>query len=51
VLPSGLELPEALQEGDYIELGPLGAYGAATATRFNGYGGGEAIEVEGVLGA
>ncbi len=38
VLPGKLSLPTALEEGDYLEFLPLGAYGAATATRFNGYG-------------
>ena len=31
-------LPEDIQAGDYIEIGMLGAYGAAMATRFNGFG-------------
>jgi len=38
VLPELLDLPVDLQEGDFIEFGTLGAYGLATATRFNGYG-------------
>ena len=32
-------LPADLREGDHIEFGTLGAYGLATVTRFNGYGG------------
>ena len=32
-----VQLPAGLQEGDYIEFGLLGAYGSATATRFNGF--------------
>ena len=27
-----------MHEGDYIEFGQTGAYGAALATRFNGFG-------------
>lgn len=32
-----VRLPRGLREGDYIELGLLGAYSSATATRFNGF--------------
>jgi ornithine decarboxylase len=32
------ELPADVREGDYIEIGMLGAYGVAMATRFNGFG-------------
>ncbi len=38
-------LPEDIQAGDYIEIGMLGAYGAAMRTGFNGFGQGAAIEV------
>ncbi len=31
-------LPESVREGDYIEIGNLGAYARAIAGRFNGYG-------------
>lgn len=31
-------LPASVEEGDYIEIGNVGAYGRALATRFNGYG-------------
>lgn len=31
-------LPADMQAGDYIEIGVLGAYGRAMATRFNGFG-------------
>jgi ornithine decarboxylase len=31
-------LPEDVREGDYLEIGQMGAYGVAMATRFNGYG-------------
>ena len=30
-------LPEDIDEGDWIELGQLGAYGACLRTRFNGF--------------
>jgi ornithine decarboxylase len=36
-------LPADIDEGDYIEIGMMGAYGVAMATRFNGYG--ETIDV------
>jgi ornithine decarboxylase len=35
-------LPSDVKEGDYIEFGMTGAYGAALATKFNGFG--ECIE-------
>lgn len=38
-------LPEDIQAGDYIEIGMLGAYGAAMKTAFNGFGGAEQIVV------
>ena len=37
-------LPAAIQAGDYIEIGMLGAYGAAMRTTFNGFGQGGAVE-------
>jgi ornithine decarboxylase len=49
VLPHKLDLPQDLKEGDYIEFGTLGAYGLATATRFNGYGKHEIVTVDNVL--
>lgn len=36
-------LPADIDEGDYIEIGMMGAYGVCMATRFNGYG--ETIDV------
>jgi ornithine decarboxylase len=39
-------LPADIREGDYIELGMLGAYGVAMQTRFNGFGDTETIHVE-----
>lgn len=37
-------LPVDIKAGDYIEVGMLGAYGAAMKTAFNGFGQAEAIE-------
>jgi ornithine decarboxylase len=39
-------LPEGIQAGDFIEIGMLGAYGAAMRTAFNGFGQSEAMIVE-----
>ncbi len=39
-------LPTDIREGDYIEIGMLGAYGVAMQTRFNGFGETETIAVE-----
>jgi ornithine decarboxylase len=49
VLPHRLDLFEGIQEGDYIEFGTVGAYGLATATRFNGYGEHKIVAVDQVL--
>jgi ornithine decarboxylase len=38
VMPGPFWLPEDVREGDYVEVGMLGAYGSALATRFNGFG-------------
>ena len=38
-------LPEDVCEGDYLEIGQMGAYGVAMATRFNGYGDVDIAEV------
>jgi ornithine decarboxylase len=38
-------LPADIQPGDYIEIGMLGAYGAAMKTRFNGFGEGLVAQV------
>ena len=37
-------LPADIKEGDLIEIGSLGAYGMAMATRFNGFG--DAVTIE-----
>ncbi|OQW44843.1 MAG: decarboxylase [Proteobacteria bacterium SG_bin5] len=39
-------LPADVQAGDYIEIGMLGAYGAALRTGFNGFGASETIVVD-----
>ena len=44
-MPGPFWLPEDVGEGDYIEIGMLGAYGVAMATRFNGYGDVDLAEV------
>ena len=45
VMPGPFWLPEDVTEGDYVEIGMLGAYGVAMATRFNGYGDLEVAQV------
>ena len=39
-------LPADVQAGDYLEIGMLGAYGAAMRTQFNGFGSVETLVVE-----
>ncbi|MFV8816387.1 hypothetical protein [Haliea sp. E17] len=41
-----LRLPVDIRCGDYIEFGLLGAYGSATATRFNGFHSTSYVDVE-----
>jgi ornithine decarboxylase len=38
-------LPADIAAGDYVEIGMLGAYGAAMRTRFNGFGEGTTMDV------
>jgi ornithine decarboxylase len=38
-------LPDDVQEGDWIEIGQLGAYGAALRTSFNGFDRAQIVEV------
>jgi len=45
-MPGPYWLPEDVREGDYIEIGMLGAYGVAMNTRFNGFGDAETVAVE-----
>jgi ornithine decarboxylase len=44
-MPGPFWLPEDVREGDYIEIGMMGAYGVAMATRFNGFGDAETAVV------
>ena len=37
-LPGPFVLPNSVREGDYIEIGQIGAYGRVFASRFNGFG-------------
>jgi ornithine decarboxylase len=46
-MPGPFYLPESVDEGDYIEIGMLGAYGVAMSTRFNGFGETDTAEVAG----
>jgi ornithine decarboxylase len=48
-LPVKFELPVDIRENDFIEFGSVGAYGEATSTRFNGYGGAKTYFVREVL--
>ncbi len=38
-------LPDDVAEGDWIEIGQLGAYGSCLRTAFNGFGSGRMVEV------
>jgi ornithine decarboxylase len=38
-------LPADMREGDWVELGQLGAYGACLQTGFNGFGRSALVEV------
>jgi ornithine decarboxylase len=37
-LPGPFVLPNCVGEGDYVEIGQIGAYGRVFANRFNGFG-------------
>jgi ornithine decarboxylase len=45
-MPGPFWLPEDIREGDYIEIGMLGAYGVAMNTRFNGFGDTETVGMD-----
>ena len=45
-MPGPFWLPADIREGDYIEIGMLGAYGVAMTTGFNGYGEHDVAAVE-----
>jgi ornithine decarboxylase len=51
VYPEPLRLPVDLREGDWIEMGRIGAYGSACRTRFNGFYAETFVEVEREFGA
>jgi ornithine decarboxylase len=40
------DLPADIRAGDYIEIGMLGAYGAAMRTAFNGFGSDQTVIVD-----
>jgi len=44
-MPGPFWLPDDVREGDYVEIGMLGAYGVAMNTRFNGFGDVETVAV------
>lgn len=44
-MDGGFSLPEDVAEGDWIEIGQLGAYGASLRTAFNGFDRGHLVEV------
>ena len=50
-IPRHMALPSDVSEGDWLEIGLVGAYGAATTTSFNGYGTIPSVHVESVLAA
>jgi ornithine decarboxylase len=45
-MPGPFWLPEDAREGDYVEIGMLGAYGIAMNSRFNGFGDAQTVVVE-----
>jgi ornithine decarboxylase len=45
-MPGPFWLPEDVGEGDYVEIGMLGAYGVALSSRFNGFGDIELCEAD-----
>ncbi len=45
-MPGPFWLPEDVREGDYVEIGMMGAYGVAMATRFNGFGEADICQVD-----
>ena len=45
-MPGPFWLPADIQEGDFIEIGMMGAYGVAMSTGFNGHGAHEIAMVE-----
>jgi ornithine decarboxylase len=45
VMPGPFHLPVDMEEGEYIEIGMLGAYGTTLSTNFNGFGETELVTV------
>ncbi len=45
-MPGPFYLPDDVQEGDFIEIGQLGAYGKVMTTLFNGFGRYKYVELE-----
>ena len=45
-MPGPFVLPESVTEGDYLEIGQIGAYGRVLANRFNGFGEYEEVVLE-----
>jgi ornithine decarboxylase len=45
-MPGPFMLPEDVREGDYIEIGQLGAYGNTMRTGFNGFSDHETVAVK-----
>jgi ornithine decarboxylase len=48
ILPNKFELPDDIREGDWIEIGQLGAYSNSGATRFNGFSAETFVDVQSV---
>lgn len=46
VMPGAWQLPEGIQEGDWIEIGQIGAYSSALTTTFNGFTTENFVEVD-----
>lgn len=46
MLPGKVWLPAGLTEGDYVEIGNIGAYGRSMSTQFNGFGETEVAQVQ-----
>jgi ornithine decarboxylase len=44
-MPGPFMIPEDVKEGDYIEIGQLGAYGNTMRTAFNGFGEHEIVAI------
>ncbi|RMD89532.1 MAG: type III PLP-dependent enzyme, partial [Alphaproteobacteria bacterium] len=45
-MPGPFHLPDDVEEGDWIEIGQLGAYGFAMRSRFNGFWSEETVAIE-----